>query len=116
MAEPLLNRWTPENPTSKWPSAVDFSSYGGTQSNSYLVADASFIRLKNIQLTYNFQLDNITFLKSFDVFVGGQNLFVLTDYPGYDPDVNSLGQSGARIDHTAYPSSRIFQIGINVGF
>ena len=116
LAEPLLNRWTPDNPTNKWPSAVDFSLYGGSQSNSFLVADASFVRLKNVQLSYNVPMNNIHFLKSLDVFIGGQNLFVLTDYPGYDPDVNSLGQSGARIDRTPYPSSRIIQLGINVGF
>ncbi|MGQ8338686.1 TonB-dependent receptor [Sunxiuqinia sp. A32] len=116
LAEPLLNRWTPDNPTNKWPSAVDFSLYGGAQSNSYLIADASFVRLKNVQLTYTVPMDNISFLNSLDIFVGGQNLLMLTDYPGYDPDVNSLGQSGARIDRTAYPSSRIFQLGINVGF
>ncbi|WP_423130185.1 TonB-dependent receptor [Gaoshiqia sp. Z1-71] len=116
LAEPLLNRWTPENPSNKWPSAIDFSKYGGSQSNSFLLSDASFIRLKSVQLTYNVPMDNIHFLKSLDIFIGGQNLFVITDYPGYDPDVNSLGQSGARIDRTAYPSSRVFQLGINVGF
>jgi TonB-linked SusC/RagA family outer membrane protein len=116
LADPLLNRWTPDNPTNRWPSALNPSLYGGTQSNNFLVADASYIRLRNVQLTYTFPMANINFLKSLDIFVGGQNLLVLTDYPGYDPDVNSLGQSGARIDRTAYPSSRVFQLGINVEF
>ncbi|PXX21461.1 TonB-dependent receptor [Arenibacter sp. ARW7G5Y1] len=116
LAEPWLNRWTPDNPTNKWPSGLNTSSYRGSQSNSFSVANASFVRLKNVQLTYAVPVDNISALKSLDIFIGGQNLLVITDYPGYDPDVNSLGQSGARIDRMAYPSSRVFQLGINVGF
>ncbi len=116
LAEPLLNRWTPDNPSNEWPSALNPGSYMGSQSNSFSIADASFVRLKEVQLTYSFPLNKISFFRSLDVFAGGQNLLMLTDYPGYDPDVNSLGQSGARIDRNAYPSSRIYQFGINVGF
>jgi len=116
LAEPWLNRWTQDNPTNKWPSGLNPSTYQGSQSNSYLIEDASFVRLKNVQLTYAVPMDNINFLNSLDIFIGGQNLLVLTDYSGFDPDVNSLGQSGVRIDRNAYPSSRVFQLGINVGF
>tara|TARA_R110002049_G_scaffold309284_1_gene520089 strand:+ start:11632 stop:15054 length:3423 start_codon:yes stop_codon:yes gene_type:complete len=116
LAEPWLNRWTPDNPTNTWPSGLNPSTYQGSQSNSYLIEDASFVRLKNVQLTYAVPMDNINFINSLDIFVGGQNLLVITDYSGFDPDVNSLGQSGVRIDRNAYPSSRVFQLGINVGF
>ncbi len=116
LADPLLNRWTPDNPSNKWPSALNPSLYQGSQSNSFLVEDASYVRLRNVQLAYSVPVNSIKFLKSLDVFIGGQNLLVLTDYSGYDPDVNSLGQSGARVDRTAYPSSRVFQLGINIGF
>ncbi|MEG3659933.1 SusC/RagA family TonB-linked outer membrane protein [Arenibacter palladensis] len=116
LADPWLNRWTPDNPTNKWPSGLNPSTYQGSQSNSYLIEDASFVRLKNVQLTFSVPTDKFNFLNSLDLFVGGQNLLVLTDYSGFDPDVNSLGQSGVRIDRNAYPSSRVFQLGINVGF
>lgn len=116
LADPILNRWTPDNPTNKWPSALNPSLYGGSQSNSYLLADASYVRLKNVQLTYAVPMGNMKLLKSLEIFGGVQNLLVLTDYPGYDPDVNSLGQTGARIDRYSYPSSRVIQLGINVEF
>lgn len=116
LAEPFLNRWTPDNPSNTWPSGIDPATYGGSISSSFSVADASFVRLRNVQLSYAVPLVDNSFFKSLDISLGGENLFVITDYPGYDPDVNSAGQSGIRIDRNAYPSARLYQIGINVGF
>ena len=82
--------------------------------------DASFVRLQNLTLGYNFDASGIDFLSSFRLYVTGQNLFVITNYSGQDPevsidkainDVPSLG-----LDYTAYPKARTVLVGLNVSF
>ncbi len=88
-------------------------------STKYL-EDASFIRLTNITLGWNIPVKGSSLLKNPRVYVTGQNLFVLTDYSGYDPEVNTNkalnGIPSAGIDYTSYPRPRIFLIGLNVNF
>ncbi len=82
--------------------------------------DASFVRLQNFTLGYNVNTENISFLSNARIFFTGQNVFVLTDYSGQDPEVNvnkaindvpSFG-----IDYTPYPRARTFLLGVNVTF
>lgn len=82
--------------------------------------DASFVRLQNLTLGYNFNMENVEFLSSLRLYFTGQNLFVITNYSGQDPEVNvnkaiddvpSFG-----IDYTAYPRARTFLFGLNVSF
>ena len=115
LAEPLLNRWTPDNPTNEWPSAINPASYQGGNVNSFTIADASFIRLKNVQLSYQLPIGTNDYVNNASVFVSGQNLFLLTDYPGYDPDVNSTGTGNIRLDRNAYPAARTFTVGLSIG-
>ncbi len=116
LAEPLLNRWTPENPTNEWPSAINTAQYQGSNVNSFTIADASFIRLKNVQLSYQIPINASTFIRTASVYLTGQNLALITDYPGYDPDVNSTGTDNIRLDRNAYPAARTFTLGVNIGF
>ena len=116
MAEPLLNRWTTNNPTNKWPSGINSSIYQGDKTNSFTILDASYIRLKTLQLTYNLPSGIIKPLQSAQIYVAGDNLAMLTDYPGYDPDVNSSGQGNVRTDRNSYPASRSIIFGIKLGF
>ncbi|MEQ9438697.1 MAG: TonB-dependent receptor [Cyclobacteriaceae bacterium] len=116
LAEPLLNRWTPGNPTNAWPSAVNTAQYQGGNVNTFTIADASFVRLKNVQLSYEFPINSSTFLRTASVYVTGQNLALITDYPGYDPDVNSTGTANIRLDRNAYPTARTYTLGVNIGF
>ena len=82
--------------------------------------DASFLRLQNFTLGYNLRAENIAFLSNARIFFTGQNVFVLTNYSGQDPEVNvnkaindvpSFG-----IDYTPYPRARTFMLGVNVSF
>src|SRR5690606_28797307 len=84
----------------------------------------NFTRMQNLTLGYNLPLTDSRFLKSFRVYLNAQNLFVITDYSGLDPEVstspadanllNSLPTAG--IDYAAYPSPRTFMIGLNYSF
>jgi iron complex outermembrane receptor protein len=80
------------------------------------VENASFLRMENITLGYNFgQLlnDKLSVRLSANV----QNAFVITKYSGLDPEVVTTGATGtAGIDNNFYPRPRIFSFGVNVGF
>lgn len=117
LAEPYLNRWTPENPSDRYPSFVTPLSQGQKAVNSYTVQDASYIRLKTVRLSYSFSPSTLqNFLRSATVYVTGENLYTLTDYTGLDPAVNSNGNANARIDYNTYPLPRTFLAGIELGF
>jgi TonB-dependent starch-binding outer membrane protein SusC len=113
----VLNRWTPSNPSNTMPRA----SAVGTpyQVTSHQVEDGSYIRLKNVQLGYNFdsRLLNKIKLSSAKIYVSGQNLWTKTDYTGYDPEVSRYGQDNLSqgIDYGSYPSSKMFIVGLNIG-
>ncbi|MEN8124198.1 MAG: TonB-dependent receptor [Bacteroidota bacterium] len=110
----VLNRWTPNNPTNEHPSFVNPSR--AFDFNSRVVEDASFLRLRNVRLTYSFPNIKIKGISSVSIYASGQNLVTFTKYKGYDPDVNVLGTSNVRIDYNAYPLARIFSTGINIIF
>jgi iron complex outermembrane receptor protein len=81
--------------------------------------NGSFVRLQNVTLGYNVNTKN-TFVTSLRVFVTGQNLFVITDYSGQDPEVNTNksldGVPSLGIDYTSYPRARTFTFGLNASF
>lgn len=110
----VLNRWTPQNPTAEQPSFVNPSR--AYDFNSRIVEDASFIRLRSARISYAFPSLNVKGISSLMVYASGQNLATWTDYRGFNPDVNSMGNSNVRIDYSAYPLARIFSIGLNINF
>ena len=112
----MLDRWTPQNTDAKWPSSVNPNAYGASKVNSLSVEDASYLRLKNVQLSYNIPVDNINLLNSLRVYVTGQNLFTVTDYGGFDPEANSLGSSNVRVDYSSYPLARTYLVGLTASF
>jgi len=90
--------------------------YGDPNSNarvsSRFVEDGSYLKLKNINLSYTFP--EATFNKVFSsarIYFSAQNVFTITDYKGFDPEVSVSG-----IDNNVYPVTRIFSLGLNVAF
>lgn len=82
------------------------------------IEDASYIRLKNVRLNYNFPMKRKTFIQGLNVYVSGANLITITNYSGYDPEVNSFGGSNSSqgVDYAAYPGTKTYTIGINAKF
>ncbi len=80
--------------------------------------DGDYLKLANATLSY--RLGNIKFVKGANIFITGQNLFVITKYTGFDPEVNTdktyqdLPSFG--IEYTPYPSARTFMLGVNFSF
>ncbi|MEJ7692377.1 TonB-dependent receptor [Daejeonella sp.] len=115
LADPILNRWTPTNPTNKWPSAVGYNTYSAQKINTLTVENASYIRLKNVSLSYQIPLGKFKAINSARVFVTGQNLKTWTDYSGYDPEVSVNGDGNVRADFNAYPLARTYLFGLTIG-
>jgi TonB-linked SusC/RagA family outer membrane protein len=120
MTKHYLGRWTPDNPNAGFPSGVNSATYfgGGKMINSYTVQDASFIRLRNVTLSYNIPLNNFRFFKSVMLSISGDNLITLTDFDGYDPDANQTGDGSAieKSSYNNYPLARVFRLGANINF
>lgn len=109
------NRWTPENP-SNIPANRDTTELLSSQ----FLEDGSYVTLKNVSFSYNFEEDVLSKI-GFDsarVFVNAENLFVITDYSGFDPESTASGQSDVDlgIDLNAYPINRTFSFGVALGF
>jgi TonB-dependent starch-binding outer membrane protein SusC len=114
----VLNRWTPANTNTDIPRA---NSQGGQRIlSTFHIEDGSYLRFKNISLGYNLpsSLINKLSVKSAKVYVAGQNLITLTNYSGYDPEVNFFGSGSTNqgLDFGAYPMSKTILIGLNVKF
>ena len=84
------------------------------------VEDGSYIRLQNVSLSYTFPrkwIKNL-FLTNAKIYCNIQNLFTITKYDGYDPEVGSLRGNALLngVDYSRYPSPRIYTVGINLQF
>lgn len=116
LATYYYNRWTPENTNTNIPSGQNFTLYGGAQAvNTLTVVDASYVRLKNVTLSYNFPLKD-SFLSSLNIFVAGDNLATWTDFLGYDPEANIQGGSLEAKTYNAYPLARVYRLGLDIKF
>jgi TonB-dependent starch-binding outer membrane protein SusC len=91
-----------------------------TRKSTRYLENGSYMRLSNATLGYNFNLAETGWVKRARVYVTGTNLFVITKYTGYDPDVSSDANlndvRSIGIDLTSYPKARTFLIGLNVTF
>lgn len=93
--------------------------------SSRWIEDGSFIRLQNVTLGYTFDIPGlfgVTFARGTRVYLSGDNLFLITDYSGYDPEVHSEANSIASglpsrgVDYLHYPRARTITGGIRVAF
>ena len=131
-ASPTLDdRWTPDNQNTDVPAFISQATrrdaqlgpakvkIGNDNRSSRWVEDGSYFRLKNLTFGYNLPsslIEKIN-LTSLRVFVTGTNVFTLTKYTGYDPEVSSFNlgtDSGRGIDISNYPTVKTVTFGINV--
>ena len=109
----VLSRWTGEGTSNTMPRAV----YGDPNQNNRVsdrfVESSSYLRLKTLSLTYTLPrrwLRNLT-IENARLTFSCQNVFTITSYSGFDPEVDING-----IDASRYPISRTFNMGINFNF
>jgi TonB-linked SusC/RagA family outer membrane protein len=110
----MLNRWTGEGTSNKYPRFV-IGDGTNWQSSDLYITDGSYLRLKNIQLGYTLpqKLTNKFMVNRLRVFVAADNLVTFTKYAGYDPEISSGGTS-LGVDYGVYPQSRTFSVGFNL--
>jgi hypothetical protein len=87
---------------------------------SWAIEDGSFLRLNNLTVGYTLpkQLTTKFYIQKLRVYATGYNLFILTKYTGYDPEVDTRRSTPATpgVDYSAYPKSRSFNVGVNITF
>jgi TonB-linked SusC/RagA family outer membrane protein len=113
----MLNRWTPENPDTDIPRAT--TNRPPNRISTRQIEDGSYLRLKNIQLAYNFprELMSRVKLQSLRVYASMQNYVTWTHYSGYDPEVSRFGQENVSqgFDYGSYPAAKSVMFGLQVG-
>ncbi|RZJ81243.1 MAG: SusC/RagA family TonB-linked outer membrane protein, partial [Flavobacterium sp.] len=102
----VLDSWNGPGTSNTLPR-VTFNNNGGGNVSSVFVEDASYLRLKNIEVGYTFDVKKIG-VKNVRLYASGQNLFTVTDYTGLDPESTSL------IDQGTYPQSKAFILGLKI--
>jgi TonB-dependent starch-binding outer membrane protein SusC len=132
----VLRSWTPQNTNTDVPRATaqDPAFNGGP--SSYFVENGSYLRLRTLEFGYNFPGSKLgKFASNLRVFISAQNLFTLTKYSGYNPDVASTNGGranrtdgfygyrpkvnpllGRGLDARSYPNASAFMGGIQIGF
>lgn len=109
--------WTPENKSNLYPSS-NFIVQNMVMDR--YVEDGSYLRCSDITLNYVLPkswMNKIGFQNT-SIFASVKNAFIITDYSGYDPEVNSFAFDGLRpgVDMNSYPTPRQFIFGLNVTF
>lgn len=111
-------RWVGEGTSNYYPRARSTGTVFDTRFSDFLLEDATFIRLKNINLSYDLPISKIKFAKRIAVFVNVDNLITFTNYKGYDPEVSGLSSNGMDrgIDYSTIPVFRTYSFGLRANF
>lgn len=112
----MLDAWHPvRNPDSWYPRAGTDDQF---PPSTLMIHDASYLRLKTLQVAYTFDCKKSKVFRDITLSLKGDNLWLLTEYNGYDPDVSteSDGSVLRRVDKGAYPKARSFILGLQMNF
>jgi TonB-linked SusC/RagA family outer membrane protein len=120
------------NPYLENPGTVVARMSGGNKNNNFdrhtdkFVEDGSYVRVKNVSLTYRLPgslIDKTRFVKAMHIGLSAQNVFTLTNYSGYDPEVGSYvgpnastANAAVGVDYGRYPLTPIYSLNVGVEF
>jgi len=116
----VADRWRSEEdpgngvyPRTRSGTTEDFRNFTTRQ-----VFDGSYLAAKNITLGYTFTSPAVTYFKSIRAYLSAQNAFIITNYPGLNPEagINGLNGLNQGRDFAGYPIPRIFSLGLHLGF
>ncbi|SEA93781.1 TonB-linked outer membrane protein, SusC/RagA family [Chitinophaga terrae (ex Kim and Jung 2007)] len=126
-AKDALDHWQKPGDISDRPKVIWGNGSGSTSSSTRFLEDVSYAKLRNVQLGYNLpkSLLRRTKLQNLRVYAQAENLYTLTKYKGWDPEINTnpapptstanVAVSNAGTDFYRYPTARVITFGINVG-
>ena len=114
----MLDRWTGEGTSNTVPRATSGKSINTDEFSDFLVEDASFLRIQNIQVGYTFDQSTIAKIgmEKVRVYISANNVHTFTNYQGYDPSASSGSPIGAGIDKGFYPVAATYMLGLNLKF
>jgi TonB-dependent starch-binding outer membrane protein SusC len=113
-----LNAWTPQN-RSNMPRAVNNDPNFNNQSSTRFLEKASYLRMRTLQIGYTIPEPLVQKLKitSLRAYLSADNLFTITNYSGFNPDIGRAGNildRGVDYGHVAYPIARVLSVGIQL--
>lgn len=114
-----LDRWTPSNPDGSYPRLTTNDTNNNSRASDFYVEDASFVRLKNLQIGYTLPaaISERALVKNFRVYVAFDNLITLTGYTGFDPEIGTSGWIlDTGIDKGFYPLMKTAGAGVSITF
>jgi hypothetical protein len=118
----MLQAWTPEHQNTMIP-AVRLPSdpgFGENEKDSFMLYKGDFLRIRNIALSYTFSpkiLGKLKFVNDLSIGVSVENLWVFTEYPGYDPEVGAFNNdTGQSIDFYSYPRPTTVSANLKITF
>ncbi len=116
--EAYENRWTGPGTSNKYPGLRSTNQPFEGRFTDFIIEDASYIRLKSVSLSYTFNMKRVKYIESLKIFASGSNLITLTNYTGYDPEINSRGDNSMSpgVDSGSIPQFRSFSTGFNINF
>jgi iron complex outermembrane receptor protein len=97
-------------------SAIPLGLYTSKYGSDLWLEDGSFLRLENVTVGYNFHFEKVKYIESVRFSLTGNNLLLITNYSGIDPELNLSGSNGFGGDNGIYPRTRSFAFGLNVKF
>ena len=114
----MLRRWQGSGTSNSIPRATSGANINTDVFNDFHVEDASYVRLQNVQIGYNFTslLSENSGVDNLRIYLSGNNLFTISDYNGYDPSANNGNPLGGGIDKGFYPIAATYMVGINLNF
>lgn len=115
-----LNAWTPQNTNTTVPRAVINDPNFNDQTSSRFLESGSYLRLKTLQIGYTItdRMKKRLKIGSLRAYVSGDNLFTVTKYTGFNPDLGRTGSifdRGVDFGHVAYPLARTISVGLQLG-
>jgi TonB-linked SusC/RagA family outer membrane protein len=116
-----LNRWTPDNPNSRYPSFRLGRTFPSREFNDFSIYDASFLKIQNVHLEYTFPTDLtkiLKFINNLQIYTSVNNVYIFTNYPGPNPESYAVGDriQGASLDFSEYPLNRTWNVGLKGNF
>ncbi|MEX2593941.1 MAG: TonB-dependent receptor [Anditalea sp.] len=120
MARTVLNAWTPENQNTPIAQNKPLQVGYDTNNDTHRLKDGSFIRGRNLALSYTFPQEwlNSISLRNLRIYTSAQNFFLISKFPGYDPELSTTTASFSRGrgSFDDYPKARVFMVGVNLEF
>ena len=115
------NAWREEGDQTNIPRVVNGDPNGNRRDSDRFAEDGDYLRLKTLTVGYRLPksvLDNVKGISSVKIYASGYNLWTLTDYSWFDPEVNIFdgGNTALGTDFLTFPQPRSLVFGINLGF